>query len=160
MNKEEENLKRIGGALVIDKVKAQKVLDTFSQTIVTQRGKVRLLDNIISFFTMDTKGLSIALKLSAVLAVVMVIMMIAQLLGWNQRPAPNTVSKSDATPTVTVVVTESPTLETIEDVDYLASNIEKTVSEIDQLQQDLDSLEESLSTSEIDTLTKELDTIN
>jgi hypothetical protein len=141
--------------------RAFEVLQNFSRTIVTQRGKVRILDKLKQILGMDTKGITMALKLAAFITVITLVAVIARGAGVLDTKKPDEQAQVTPTSTVTPSITVLPTqIATKEDIDAFSSELEETVKELESLDAELAELEKSFSSTEIDTLSKELDSLN
>lgn len=140
---------------------AFEVLQRFSRTVVTQRGKVRILDKLKQIFGMDTKGITMALKLAAFITVITLVAVIARGAGVLDTAKPEEQAQVTPTPTAIPTTTVLPTqIATKEDIEAFSSELEETVKELDSLDAELAELEKTFSSSEIDTLSKELDALN
>lgn len=110
----------------------------------------------LSAIVMDTKGISIALKLVIFITVLSIFSVLMNVIkgpeGTGQATTP--------TPSITVTLTPTPTVSVISngaDVDSVSEEVDSAVAEIDSLDSELLFLDASFSTVEIDAQVKELD---
>jgi len=107
---------------------------------------------------MDTKGISLALKLLVFIAVLTVLFVIMNATGFykprSQQPGqPTPTISATATPTVSVISSTA-------DVDALSKELDASLSEVDAFDKDFAALDTSFSTTDIDVLVKDLNAIN